>query len=149
MSIAEANRDRIFDADIPAEAGEGYAGVALSIIEALEKDKPLFTALNVPNQGAIHGMAADDVVEASCRVDGSGVHVLPVGEIPAPQLGLMQAVKLYERLSVQAIRERSRRLAVEALMAHPLVLSYSRAKPLVDEFLFTHRAYVGDWPERG
>jgi len=149
LSIEEANRELVFDADIPAEAGEGYAGVALSIIEALEKDKPLYTALNVPNEGAIDGMAADDVVEAGCRVDGSGVHVLPVGEIPAPQLGLMRAVKLYERLTVQAIRQRSRRLAVEALMAHPLVLSYSRAKPLVDEFLFTHRAYVGDWPDPG
>ncbi len=149
LSIEEANRELVFDADIPAEAGEGYAGVALSIIEALEKDRPLYTAFNVPNEGAIDGMAADDVVEVGCRVDSSGVHVLPVGEIPASQLELMRAVKLYERLSVQAIRQRSRRLAVEALMAHPLVLSYSRAKPLVDEFLLAHRAYVGDWPESG
>ncbi len=135
----------LFDADIPAEAGEGYAGVALSIIEALEKGRPLYTALNVPNGNAIAGMAPDDVVEVSCRVDGQGVQALPAGVIPAPQLGLMQSVKLYERLSVQAIRERSRKLAVEALMAHPLVLSYSRARPLMDEFLRVHRALVGEW----
>ncbi|TLN03039.1 6-phospho-beta-glucosidase, partial [bacterium] len=109
------------------------------------QDRPLFTALNVPNNGSIAGMATDDVVEISCRVDGGGVHVLPIGEVPAPQLGLMKSVKLYERLTVQAIRERSRKLAVEALMAHPLVLSYSRAKPLVDEFLREHRAYGGEW----
>ncbi|HEX7540590.1 MAG TPA: hypothetical protein VF352_00550 [Anaerolineales bacterium] len=48
---------------------------------------------------------------------------MPLGEVPAPQLGLMKAVKLYERLTVQAIRERSRQLAIQALMAHPLVLS--------------------------
>jgi 6-phospho-beta-glucosidase len=71
--------------------------------------------------------------------------VLPVGEVPAPQLGLMKAVKLYERLTVQAIREKSRKLAVQALMAHPLVLSYSRAKPLVEEFLAAHKEYVGEW----
>ena len=144
-SVVDADQEQLFDADIPAEGGEGYAGVALSIIEALEKDKPLYTALNVPNETAIAGMAADDVVEVSCRVDGSGIHVVPIGAVPAPQLGLMKSVKLYERLTVQAIRERSRQLAVEALMAHPLVLSYSRARPLVDEFLQAHRAYVGDW----
>lgn len=145
QSIEEANREPLFDADIPTEGGEGYAGVALSIIEALTQDKPLYTALNVPNSDSIAGMAADDVVEVSCRVDGGGVHELPIGEVPAPQLSLMKSVKLYERLTVQAIREHSRKLAVEALMAHPLVLSYSRAKPLVDEFLQAHRAYVGDW----
>ena len=147
QSIAEANRKQIFDADIPAEAGEGYAGVALSIMAAFESGKPLYTALNIPNEGAIHGMAADDVVEVSCRVDSSGVHPIEIGEVPAPQLQLMQTVKLYERLTVQAIHEHSRALAVEALMAHPLVLSYSRAKPLVDEFLAAHHEYVGEWKD--
>ncbi len=144
-TIEEANRLHPFDADIPAEAGEGYAGVALSLIEALEKNRPLYTALNVPNRGSITGMADDDVVEVSCRLDGDGVHVLPIGEIPAAQLALMKSVKLYERLAVQAIRERSRQLAVQALMVHPLVLSYSRAKPLVDAYLDAHAAYVGEW----
>lgn len=145
MSIEEANRQQIFDADIPAEAGEGYAGVALSLIEAMEKNAPLYTALNVPNQGAIGGMADGDVVEVSCCVDGEGVRPLPIGEIPEPQLRLMQAVKLYERLTTQAIRERSRQLAVQALMVHPLVLSYSHARPLVDEYLSAHATYVGEW----
>jgi len=145
MSIEEANRQQIFDADITAEAGEGYAGVALSLIEAMEKNTPLYTALNVPNQGAISGMADDDVVEVSCRVDGDGAYPLPIGEIPEPQLRLMQTVKLYERLTTQAIREHSRELAVQALMVHPLVLSYSRAKPLVDEYLVAHHEYVGEW----
>lgn len=144
-SIEEADLSLIFDADIPAKAGEGYAGIALALIEALERRDPLYIALNVPNQGAISGMAADDVVEVSCCVDGEGVHVLPVGEIPAPQLGLMRAVKLYERLTVQAIREKSRYLVIEALMAHPLVLLYSRARSLVDGYLRLHQGYVGEW----
>jgi len=146
MSIEEADREQqIFDADIPAEAGEGYAGVALSIIEAMVQGGPHYTALNVPNKGSIHGMADDDVVEVACRVDKEGVHVLPIGEIPAPQLGLMKSVKLYERLTVQAIREKSRKLAVQALMAHPLVLSYPRARSLVEEYLTAHKTYVGEW----
>ena len=127
------------------EEGEGYAGVALGIVEALETGEPLYTALNVPNEGAIEGMLPGDVVEVSCVADKNGVRPLPIGAIPEHQELLMRAVKQYERLTVEAIRTRSRATAVAALMAHPLVLSYSRAKPLVDEYLVAHRDYVGEW----
>jgi 6-phospho-beta-glucosidase len=127
------------------EEGEGYAGVALGIIEALETGEPLYTALNVPNEGAIDGMRPGDVVEVSCVVDREGVRPLPIGAIPEHQELLMRAVKHYERLTVEAIRTRSRATAVAALMSHPLVLSYSRARPLVEEYLVAHREYVGEW----
>jgi len=54
----------------------------------------------------------------------------------------MQTVKNYERLTVQAIRQHSRKLAIQALMAHPLVLSHSRAKALVEEYLNAHAPHV-------
>lgn len=141
----ELEKEQLFDADIPAEAGEGYAGVACAVIKALIDGEPVYTALNVPNERAIQGMADEDVVEVSCRVDAEGIQPLTIGEIPDQQLGLMKAVKLYESLTVQAVHEKSRKLAIEALMAHPLVHSYSRAKPLVEEFLFEHREYMGEW----
>jgi 6-phospho-beta-glucosidase len=131
----------------PGEEGEGYAGVALGIIEALETGEPLYTALNVPNEGAIDSMRPGDVVEVSCMVDRDGVRPLPIGAIPEHQELLMRTVKQYERLTVEAIRTRSRATAVAALMAHPLVLSYSRAQPLVDEYLAAHRDYVGQWSD--
>ncbi len=57
----------------------------------------------------------------------------------------MKSVKLYERLTVEAIARRSRKLATAALMAHPLVLSYSRARALVDAYLLANREFAGDW----
>jgi 6-phospho-beta-glucosidase len=129
----------------PASDGEGYAGVALGIVEAMETGVPLYTALNVPNEGAIEGMEAGDVVEVSCVVDRQGVRTVPIGAMPSSQAELVHNVKLYERLTVQAIEQRSRAKAVAALMAHPLVLSYSRAKPLVEEYLAAHRQWVGEW----
>jgi 6-phospho-beta-glucosidase len=131
--------------DANLEESEGYAGVALDIVEAFETGVPAVTALNVPNQGAIPCMGPRDVVEVTCRVDGEGIHPLPVGEIPEPQELLMRQVKLYERRAVEAILERSREKAVMALMAHPLVLSYSLAAQLVDEYIAAHAAYIGKW----
>jgi 6-phospho-beta-glucosidase len=144
-SMEEADSHYDDDFEIPTEAGEGYAGVALEIIEALQTGKPTFMGLNVPNQGAICGMEDGDVVEVSCKVDRHGVQTLPVGEILAPQLNLMRSVKFYEKMTAEAIRTRSRKLAIDALMAHPLVVSYSRARALVDDYLVAHREYIGEW----
>lgn len=124
---------------------EGYAGVALGCVEAIATGNPQFTGLNVPNKGAIAGMQDDDVVEISCRVDGEGIHPIKIGKIPESQYLLMRDVKRYERLASQAILQRSRKLAAEALAAHPLIGSYPLAKKLVTDFVEAHRSLIGDW----
>lgn len=138
---AQASAPRQFD----VAAGEGYAGVALDIIQGLEGNAPVYTALNLPNEGAIACMTARDVVEVSCMVDKNGIHPLAVGQIPEHQELLMRSVKYYENLAVQSVLERSRAKAVMALMVHPLVMSRSRAAILVDEYLSAHHQYVGKW----
>jgi 6-phospho-beta-glucosidase len=51
----------------------------------------------------------------------------------------------YERLAARAIPARSRGMAIDALMAHPLVLSYSRSRPLADDHLDAHRLWDQGW----
>jgi 6-phospho-beta-glucosidase len=127
------------------EDEEGYAAVALGCIEAIQWGDRHYTGLNIPNRGAIEGMADDDVVEVGCWIDADGVRPVHISAIPAHQLRLMQMVKLYERTAAQAILTRCRALAVEALTVHPLIGSYPLAEKLVDAFLRTHAALVGDW----
>ncbi|HEX4298840.1 MAG TPA: 6-phospho-beta-glucosidase [Devosia sp.] len=129
----------------PADDGEGYAGVALSLMEALEGRGRIRTGLNVVNHGAIADLHDDDVVEVSCIVDQNGIQPVPVGRMPEDQGSLVHSVKHYERLAAKAILTRDRALAIDALVAHPLVLSYSRAEPLVDDFLAAYPAYAEGW----
>jgi 6-phospho-beta-glucosidase len=131
--------------ELSAEQGEGYAGVALDAIASLETGELLYTALNILNQGAILGMQADDVVEVSSVVAEATIRPMPIGAIPEHPARLMRSVKYYERLAVQAILQRSISRAVQALMAHPLVLSYSRATALVAEYLKAHAEFIGEW----
>ncbi len=145
LTMEQADQIDYSDLRVSPEEGDGYAGVALDIITALESGRPLETALNVPNQGAIQGILADDVVEVSCRIADGKISPLPIGSIPRQASSLMEAVKNYERLAVEAILARSRPLAVQALMAHPLVMSYSRATALVDDYLCAHAASIRDW----
>lgn len=126
-------------------APEGYAGVALRTALALLQDRPLRIGLNVPNESAIHGLRPHDIVEVTCEVDGSGIHPIPIGDIPEDAYLLMRSVKRYENLAAEAILKRDRRLAYDALVAHPLIGSYHKSQQLVDAYLQAHEEHVGAW----
>jgi 6-phospho-beta-glucosidase len=135
--LARRSADQATSAEAgPAEGG--YAGVALDLIEALVTGTPDHGAVNIPNRGAVAGLADDGVVEFSAVADADGVRPASIGAIPDAPALLVQSVKRYERLAARAIVSRSRDLAVQALMAHPLVLSYSRALALVADYLDAH-----------
>lgn len=127
------------------EDDEGYSGVALGCVEAIASGERHFTGLNVPNKGAINGLRDDDVVEISCWIDGGSITPIKIGDIPEGPYLLMRVIKRYERLAAQAILQRSKGLAVEALATHPLVGSYPLAVNLVNTFAEAHRMWVGDW----
>jgi alpha-galactosidase/6-phospho-beta-glucosidase family protein len=118
----------------------GYAGVALDLIERIQAGGPRVQILNVPNLGSVAGMAADDVVEIPVLVTGNGLHPLAVGEVPGPALGLMQRVKAYERLTIEAEMEGSRAKALLALTLHPLVADAGLAELMLNEFCRQHAA---------
>ncbi|MEW6752033.1 MAG: hypothetical protein AB1505_13800 [Candidatus Latescibacterota bacterium] len=69
------------------------------------------------------------------RTAQTGPHPIRMGALPLPMRGLVQAVKAYESRTVQAAVEGSRRVAVQALMAHPLVPLWKVAKPLLEDLL--------------
>jgi 6-phospho-beta-glucosidase len=53
----------------------------------------------------------------------------------------MKSVKAYERLTIQAVVERSYDLALKALALHPLVPSYETAKLILDDYIVQHGKY--------
>lgn len=144
MAHARGGADRVKMSPV-GEDEEGYAAVALGCIQAIATGEPLYTGLNVPNHGAINGMADDDIVEVSCWIDEKGVRPLPVGDIPESQYLLMRDVKQYERLAARAILQLSREMAVQALAVHPLIGSYPLADKLVNEFIAAHHETIGTW----
>jgi 6-phospho-beta-glucosidase len=127
------------------EGTEGYAGVALDLIEALAGGPPRYTAASVPNAGCLPDLEPTDVAEISVVADASGIRPLPIGAVPPLQAGLMRQVKSFERLAAEAIRTRSRDTAVRALMAHPLVVSFPRARSLAADYLRVQHEYTGTW----
>ena len=123
----------------------GYAGVALKFMEIARGGETDSMILCVPNQGAIPGLSDDDVVEITCDIVGGEAVPHRFSQIDPQNLELIRRVKIYERLSSEAIRTKSRTRAIEALTLHPLVASYSLATALVDAYLAHNRAYTGEW----
>lgn len=129
------------------EIYEGYAGVVFNYIDSMNCDKGMDLAVSVPNRGAIPGMEAEDVVEVTCRVGRGGAVPMRFeeAEIKKSNLLLMQTVKRYEKLTVEAVARKSRDAAVEALTVHPLVQDYSLAVKLVEAYCELNRPWIGEW----
>lgn len=139
-------KEEDFDIDIfQNDYGAGYAGVALNFIEAITTGREKEMILSIPNKGMIEGLQEDDVVEITCKVGKNGVKPLYIGKVPELQMTLMRQVKLFERLTVDAIKNKSINTAIDALMIHPLINSYSLAKKLVHTYLKDYQNYVGVW----
>jgi len=125
----------------------GYAAVALRFIRAAHGGEPCRMVLSVPNNGAIRGLANDDVVEITCQIDKNGVHPIPIGAIGAFQLQQLQRIKSFERGTIRAILERDEAEAARALYLHPLVNDLQIAARLAAAFFQQYAQYL-DMDER-
>jgi 6-phospho-beta-glucosidase len=124
--------------EVEAQLDEGYAGVALNVMEALAGRSRRTLVLNVANRGAITGMREEDVAEVPCWVSDGLIRPLALGTIPDHCLGLMKQVKAYERLTVEAAVTGSYAAALNALALHPLVPSHAVARAVLDGYIAAH-----------
>ena len=56
--------------------------------------------------------------------------------------GLVEQVKVYEELAVEAALSGDRRTALRALVANPLVRDWAIAEPLLEALLVANRAHL-------
>lgn len=136
MSIesGSANRPMLEKGSLPVPEGMGYAGVMLDCIEGMQSDEGRTLVLSVLNQGCIPFLSDEDVVEVTCNVSKNGIEPVKQTVIPAMCELYIRLIKHYERLTVEAVRDGSEDKAVEALMTHPLINSYSLAKKLIADY---------------
>ncbi|MBZ4665156.1 hypothetical protein [Mahella sp.] len=91
--------------------------------------------VNIRNRGRIAGLDDNAVVEVAEDIDALKMWRTDAIKMPLYVRGLVQAVKAFESMTVQAIYEGSYDKAVLALMSHPLVGQYDVAKAMVDDIL--------------
>ncbi|MEN3010747.1 MAG: 6-phospho-beta-glucosidase, partial [Candidatus Bipolaricaulaceae bacterium] len=122
--------------------GAHYSTAAVALISAVYNDKGEVHIVNVRNQGAVPDLPEHVVVEVPARVDHQGARPLPGRPLPPAIRGLIQAVKAYEELAVEAAVTGDERLALQALLVHPLVPSFAVAQGLWKALKEAHRSYL-------
>ena len=122
--------------------GAYYSEAAVALIASLLGGVDGTHVVDVRNDGALPDLPADAVVEVPARIDAAGAHPLPLAPLAPELLGLVQQVKVYERLAVRAALTGDRALALKALLANPLVREHQIAVPLLDALLEGSRAHL-------
>jgi 6-phospho-beta-glucosidase len=117
--------------------------LAIDVMDAVFNDKGEVHPVNVPNAGGVlSGFPEDLVVEVPGRCDRSGVHGLPTRPLPRHVRGLVEALGEYQYLAGEVAWSGSRRDAVRALCANPLVMRLDLAERLFDELAHAHREHL-------
>ncbi|MBB3110097.1 6-phospho-beta-glucosidase [Paenibacillus phyllosphaerae] len=122
--------------------GAYYSEAAVNLMNALYNDTGDIQTLNVRNDGALPFLPDDACIEVNCKVTKDGPIVQPVTTIPHAAVGLIQAVKAYEQLAIEAAVTGSRQTALLALANHPLIDSVNAASAMLDEMLDRNKAYL-------
>jgi 6-phospho-beta-glucosidase len=122
--------------------GAYYSSVAASMIDAYWNDLGETHIANVAHNGQVKGWEKEWVLEMPCRVDRSGVQPLPTQPLPLYNYALLEQVKQYELLTVEAAVHGDWAAAFRALLAHPLGPDEDQAGVLLEDMLSTHRRYL-------
>lgn len=122
--------------------GAYYSDASLNLVDAIYNNRNSLHVVNVPNKGAIHHLDADAVIECTAVVGSWGAKPLAVGSLSPKISGLLQQVKAYEQLAIEAAVHGSYDDALMALSNNPLVPDIGRAKSILDEMLEHNAPYL-------
>ena len=124
--------------------GAFYSDAAVALMASLHAGSGDVQVVDTRNEGAIAELPDDAVVGVPARIDRDGPHPLPQAPLAPELLALIEHVKGYERLAVEAATSGDRRVALRALVAQPLVGRYPMAERLLDALLDAGQSAASD-----
>lgn len=129
-------------AALSARGGALYSDTACSIISSIYNNKREIHVVNTPNQGSTPDLPDEAVIETNAMIDCNGAHPLAYGRLPVAVKGLIQSVKAFEELTVEAAITGNQHTALLALAAHPLVPSVEIAEKILRDYLAANRDFL-------
>ena len=143
--LFELYKDPILNVKPPQlekRGGAHYSDAACSLINSIYNNKKDMHVVNVKNNGTIADLPDDVVIETNAIVDRNGAHPINIGHVPTKIRGLMQSVKAYEELTIEAGVRGDYYTALQALTIHPLVPSSTVAKKILDDIIDENKDFL-------
>lgn len=128
--------------ELEERGGALYSEAAISLITSIVTNDHAIHTVNVPNNGTIPNLPDDVVIEVSCVVNSEGPQPIQVGTLPPEINGLIQQVKAFEQLTIEAAVTGDKGKALLALTTNPFVPSSKVAKLLLQDLLETNQNYL-------
>lgn len=129
---------------LPIELASSNEYAAI-IIEAMLKNEPKVIYGNVPNEGLIHNLPGDGVVEVACMVDRNGINPCRFGSLPEHLAALCRSNMAFFDLAVGAVLNNDKEMARHALMVDPLsaaVCSLDEISDMFEELYEAERDFI-------
>lgn len=127
---------------LEGRGGQYYSEAACELMNAIYNDKRIIMHVNTRNNGAINGLPDDCAVEVSSLITASGPLPLNVAPFPEDTLRLLQLMKSFERLTIEAALTGNRHTAWRALMLTPLIVSGEKLELALDEVIAENRQWL-------
>lgn len=128
--------------ELGKRGGAHYSTAAFRLIEAIENDWGITQVVCCRNDGAIPTFDDDVAVEIPARIGRAGARALPQSP-PAPAIrGLMQLIKAYESLTVQAAVTGDQETAFQAMLTNPLMPGATGSRALLKDLLEVNAPYL-------
>ncbi len=116
---------------------------AIPIIEGIITDSNhIEPSVNIPNNDIITNLPKDSVIECPALINRNGIHGVKLGEYPKSITALLQTQISVQDLVVEAIFKKSKDIAIQALLADPVVETYWQAKKIFEELLKQEEDYI-------
>lgn len=128
--------------ELSKRGGQSYNLVAANLVDAMVNDLNDIHTVNIRNGGTVEDIKDDAVVEVTCRVDARGPRAVFRGALPPQFRGILQVVKAYEELTVEAGVHGDLEAALHALIVHPLGPTAGYASKLLKDLLAINRMYL-------
>ncbi|MEW8955642.1 6-phospho-beta-glucosidase [Clostridium sp.] len=127
--------------------GTYYSDAACRLISSIYNDRQDIQTVDIRNNGTIKGIDENSSVEVSCIITKEGPKPIQVGEMEIQVNGLIQQIKSFERLVIEAAVTGDYNKALVALIINPLIPSDKMAKIVLDELLVAHKDYLPQFKE--
>ncbi|MFX1274065.1 MAG: alpha-glucosidase, partial [Promethearchaeota archaeon] len=116
---------------------------AIPIIEGILTDANYMEpSVNLPNDDVIINLPRDLVIECPAIVNKKGLTAIKLGEYPKGLAALLRNQASVQDLVVEAILTKSKDIALQALLADPVVESATQAEEMLEEMLRFQKKYI-------
>lgn len=128
--------------ELEERGGAYYSDVACNVISSIYNDKKDYQVINTINEGYITDLPNGCAIEITARITKHGPIPVYIGRLPDGIKGLVQSMKVFEQLLVDAVYEKDLEKAKFALQINPLTKSIKNASLAFEDLVIAHKEHL-------